>query len=334
MTSRAPGLKLLAFLLITTLAGLGVATIVGNLRFGSTHAYRAIFTNASGLGDGEDVRIGGVPSGKITSVDLASDGTALVSFTVDAEHTLTAGTEAHIKYKNLIGDRYLDLSPGQPDPRPLDGPIPAERTTPALDLDQVVNGFRPLLQGLDPNQTNQLSASLIQVLNGRESAVGDLVASIGSLTNTLADRDSAIGSVITHFNNTLASVHGHNDNLSRLLDQLQTLAGGLDADQQQITTSLDRIDSVTNVLGGVLAENRPPLGGDIRALGDLSTRLNAQTDTLNLVLSKLPVVYQLAGRAGGYGNFINFFVCGLAIRYGGGPGDVTPMFTAPAERCK
>ncbi|WP_280265166.1 MlaD family protein [Nocardia wallacei] len=334
MKITAPVAKLLIFVVVTAIAGFGVAAVVGNFRSQPSRSYQAVFANASGLGNGEDVRIGGVPVGKVDAAHLQADGTALVDFTVDIDHTLTASTEARIRYQNLIGDRYLELAQGRPDPAPLRGPIPATRTTSALDLDRVVNGFRPLLRGLDPDQTNRLTASLIQVLNGRESAIGELVANIGSLTNTLADRDAAIGAVITNLDTTVKAVDGHRDNLSKLLDQLQQLIRGLTADQQQLTSSLDRIDTGARSLADVLNDNREPLGADIRAVGDLASKLNAQTDTLNLILTKLPEIYRLGGRAGGYGSFVNFFVCGLAVRYGGGPGDVTPMFTAPAERCK
>lgn len=110
--TRGPGIKLLAFVLVTSLTGFGVATVVGNMRFGSTHTYQAVFANASGLGNGEDVKVGGVPLGKVEDVEVAPDGTAVVSFSLSTERRLTAGTTAAIRYKNLIGDRYLELSNG------------------------------------------------------------------------------------------------------------------------------------------------------------------------------------------------------------------------------
>ncbi|BAH55896.1 MULTISPECIES: MCE family protein [Rhodococcus] len=334
MTKTSPSLKLLIFVLVTTLTGFGVATVVGNLRFGSTHAYSAVFTSASGLGSGSDVRVAGVPMGKVTDVSVNSDGTALVTFSLSTERPLTAATEAKIKYKNLIGDRYVDLSPGSFDPSPLQAPIPLAQTTAALDLDQVVNGFRPLLQGLDPDQTNQLSASLIQVLNGQEASISQLISQIDTFTNALADRDQAIGQVIANFNAVLGTVNNRRDQFATLVDQLQQLVAGLNDDRDLISHSLGQIDDASNAMATVLTENRPPIAQDVSALGDLAGQLNAQTDTVNLVLSKLPETYRLTARAGGYGSFVNLFVCGLAIKYAQGPGGVTPMFTAPAERCK
>ncbi|KAF0960835.1 MCE family protein [Rhodococcus sp. T7] len=334
--TKAPGIKLLIFVLVTSLTGFGVATVVGNMRFGSTHTYQAVFSSASGLGNGEDVKVGGVPMGKVQGVELASDGTAVVSFSLSTERPLTAGTTARIKYKNLIGDRYVELSNGPGAIGALDGPIPLEQTTPALDLDQIVNGFRPLLQGLDPDQTNQLSASLIEVLNGQEASIGRLVTQIGTLSNTLADRDQAIGQVVSNFDAVVGTVNNRGDQFSALIDQLQRLVAGLDGDRDLITNSLVNIDRVTDSLSSVLDQNRPAIAQDVVALGDLASNLNANTDTLNMVLSTLPENYRLIGRVAGYGSFVNFFVCGLAIKYasGPGPGGVTPMFKAPAERCQ
>jgi phospholipid/cholesterol/gamma-HCH transport system substrate-binding protein len=332
--TKAPGIKLLIFVLVTSLTGFAVATVVGNMRFGSDRTYQAVFSNASGLGNGEDVKVGGVPMGKVEKVELAEDGTALVSFSLSTERTLTAGTTARIKYKNLIGDRYVELSAGPGAIGAIDGPIPLEQTTPALDLDQVVNGFRPLLQGLDPDQTNQLSASLIEVLNGQEASLGRLVAQIGTLSNTLADRDQAIGRVVTNFNTVVGTVNNRGDQFSALIDQLQKLVAGLDADREPITNALVNIDRVTDSMSEVLDQNRPAIQQDVVALGNLAGNLNANTDTLNLVLSTLPENYRLISRTASYGSFVNFFLCGLAIRYAPGPGGVSPMFKAPAERCK
>lgn len=335
MKTATAAFKLLVFMVVTATAGFGVATVAGNLRFGPNHGYSAVFANASGLSDGSDVRVAGVPMGKVHSVSLIGDGHALVSFDLSTRLPLTTSTRAAVRYKNLIGDRYLEVSEGPGDGTPLRGkPIPLSQTTPALDLDQVVNGFRPLLQGLDPDQTNRLASSLIQALNGQESGIAQIVEQLGPLANSLADRDRAIGEVIDNFNTVLTTVQKHSDQFGQLLTSLQALVQGLNNDSGTITTSLDSIDGLTAQLGAILNGSRTDIGADVAALQKLAGNLNASTDTLNLVLAKLPETYRLAGRLAGYGNFVNFFVCGLSIRYGPGPQNQTPMFTAPADRCK
>ncbi len=100
-----------------------------------------------------------------------------------------------MRYKNLIGDRYLELSDGngQGNPLPDGATIPAQRTSPALDLDTLLNGFKPLFTGLDPTQINAVSTEIIQVFQGESGTVSSLLTTVGALTSTLADRDQLIG---------------------------------------------------------------------------------------------------------------------------------------------
>lgn len=336
MNSKAPGLKLLIFMVVTALTTAVLATVVGNMRFGPTTSYSAIFANASGLVKGEDVKVAGVPVGKVESVELKDAKLSVVTFSVSTTRPLLGGTVAAVKYKNLIGDRYLDLTAGPGDTAVLDSatPIPAERTRPALDLDELVNGFKPLLQGLDPEQTNKLSIALIDVLNGQADTVSVLVQQIATLTNSLADRDQVIGNLIIRLNDVLATVDNRNEQFSNVLGQIQELVSGLSHDRDMITNSLTSVNAASATMSDLLEQARPSIQQDITQLGALSRNLNTSTDTLNLVLGELPEFYSRMGRFT-YGNFVNFYVCGLAIRYPGIGGHVdTPMFVSPVQRCQ
>lgn len=333
MKARAPGTKLVLFMIVTALTTALLATVVGNMRFGASTTYRAIFTDVSGLVPGEDVKVAGVPIGKVETVQLQESKTGVVSFSLDDKVKLTESNRLAVKYKNLIGDRYLEISQESTGGLaiPAGTTIPIERTQSALDLDDLVNGFRPLLQGLDPEQTNQFSASLIQVLNGQSNVIGTLVAQIGSLTNTLADRDQTIGRVIDNLDTVLATVDNRSQQFSSMLDQLQLLIGGLATDKESIANALENIDAVTGTLMEILKESRPSLQQDISQLGALSSNLNASSDTLNLVLAKLPEAYKLLGR-GTYGSFFNFYLCGVAVKLS--DQSTSPMFTSPTQRCQ
>jgi phospholipid/cholesterol/gamma-HCH transport system substrate-binding protein len=322
-------IKLGVFTTITAFAGLFVALIAGDLRFGDTKSYAAQFTSASGITSGSDVKVAGVTRGKIKDVTLSGDGTARVKFSLDSDVVLTGDTRAAILYKNLIGDRYMELSEGQGRTVALSG-----NTTPALDLDEVVNGFRPLLQGLDPDQANQLTGSLVEVLNGRESSVAQLIADLALLTNSIADRDESIGAIITNFNNVLSDVSKRTDQLNSLLTGVGDLTKSLSDDRQTITTSLDKIDGLTRSLHDLTGPARNDIASAVTGLRKLTGNLDRNTDTVNLVLGGLPEAYRLIGRVAGYGNFVNFFVCGLAIRYGSSTQETTPMITVPAARCQ
>ena len=90
-----------------------LAATIANVSFGDRFTYRAIFTDVTGLATGQDVRIAGVRVGEISTIGIDRDRTsAVVAFSVDRSSVLTGGTVATIKYRNLIGERYLALSQG------------------------------------------------------------------------------------------------------------------------------------------------------------------------------------------------------------------------------
>ena len=106
----------------------------------------------SGLKPGDKVRIAGVPVGSVEKVSIDDDNLAEVEFTVDTKYSLFDGTKATVRYENLVGDRYMELleGAGSVEPLPDGGSIPVENTSPALDLDLLLGGFKPLLRALDP----------------------------------------------------------------------------------------------------------------------------------------------------------------------------------------
>lgn len=338
MSVRAAAIKLTIFLAVTSLITAGLFVVVGDLRFGPSKTYTALFSTASGVTTGDDVKVAGVPVGTVESVEFAdhSDSVA-VTFSMNDDIDVRESATAAIKYKNLIGDRYVEVATTVDNSalRSESDPIPLEQTTPALDVDALVNGFKPLLQGLNPEQTNQLSASIVEVLNGRQQDLGTLITQIGDLGSAVGERDAVIGQVVDDLNTVLGSIDDRDQQFDEMIVRLQSVVSGLSADRDTLTRSLQQIDDASTQTADLLAENRPSIAQDVTGLSGLTSNLNADSDTLSLLLNKLPETYRLIGRASGYGSFVNFFVCGLAIRYPtlGGHED-TPMFTSPAERCK
>src|SRR4051795_2451750 len=102
--------KLLIFMLVTTLAtGVLVATI-GNLTFSGSRTYKAVFSDASGVNKGDDIRVAGVKVGTVKSVEITDRTRALITFSVGDDATVTEATHATIKYRNLVGQRYIALT--------------------------------------------------------------------------------------------------------------------------------------------------------------------------------------------------------------------------------
>lgn len=319
--------KVLAFATATvTMTGL-LVVVFGGFRFEPATTYHAVFGDISGMRTASAVRAAGVDVGRVESTELLPDNTVRVTFTVGTRIPLTTGSTAVIRYKNLVGDRYLQLGPGPGAALPADGTIPKSQTRPALDLDELYNGFTPLFQGLRPDEVNRLSGALIAVLQGQGSAVESLLANLGSVTTTLADRGTLISDVITKLNTVLETLVRRAPELNDTIVTMQTLVSGLAEDREQIGGSLAGVTSLTTSLESLLAQQRPDIRGTIAQLGAFARTINAEQAALDNLIRRLPGYYIPLGRLGANQSAFQFYLCGVQLRFTTPAGRITTPFT-------
>ena len=115
MNQRATLIKVSVFTVAMLLVAAGLVVVFGEFKFSTGTTYHAKFASASRLKSGQDVRIAGVPVGTVKSVKLADDNSVDVTFDVDKRYQLYTSTKAAIRYQNLVGDRFLQISSGAGD---------------------------------------------------------------------------------------------------------------------------------------------------------------------------------------------------------------------------
>ena len=306
--------KLAAFVVVTVLATGTLAMTIGNIRFGATTAYRALFTDATGLMQGDDVRIAGVRVGEIKAVDVAERGRralAEVTFTVDASSPLAVSTRAQIRYRNLVGQRYVALTEGAGSSRPLaaGGTLPLRQTQPALDLTVLFNGFKPLFAALSPDDVNAFAMEIVKTLQGEAGDVNSLLGRTASLTSTLADRDQVIGRTVDNLNSVLGTVDARGKQLSTLIVELQRFVSGLSQDRKAIGASLTNIADLADATSGLLEEGRPAIRSDVKRLGEVAGNLDDDKEVVAGVLQRLPNKLNTITRTATYGSWFNFYLC-------------------------
>ncbi|HVK21703.1 MAG TPA: MlaD family protein [Actinokineospora sp.] len=307
-----PLVKGVIFAAVTLLATLMLGLTIANRNSGDTASYKARFTDVTSLNAGDDVRMSGVRVGQVDDIEIVDGRSAEITFSVDRRWPLSVSTTAAIKFRNLIGQRYiaLDRGPGEATPLAEDGTIPLERTKPALDLTAMFNGFKPLFQALAPEDVNQLSFEIVQVLQGEGGTIQGLVQHTSSLTHALADKDKVIGQVVTNLNTVLDQVNSRGDALSTLVTTTQELVSGLAKDAEPIGEAIDGIAALTTSTAGLLQAGREPLRRDIDALGALSKSLADNTPEFEKFISALPGKYEAIGRTASYGSWLNLYLCG------------------------
>ena len=331
------------FSLVLLLFTVMIVVVFGQMRFDRTTGYSAEFTNVSGLRQGQFVRASGVEIGKVDSVELVDGGRrARVNFNVDRSIPLYQSTTAQIRYLDLIGNRYLELKRGEGEGAdkvlPPGGFIPASRTTPALDLDALIGGFKPLFRALDPQKVNTIATALVTVFQGQGGTINDILDQTAQLTNQLGERDQAIGEVIKNLNIVLDTTVRHRQQFDQTVNNLEVLITGLKGHSDQLAGGTAHISNAAGTVADLLAEDRGLLHSTINYLDAVQQPLIDQREQLNDFIHRVPTALNMIGRTiGSYGDFVNFYACDITLKLnglqGGGPVRTVRLFSQPTGRC-
>jgi phospholipid/cholesterol/gamma-HCH transport system substrate-binding protein len=311
--------RLAVFLALCALGVFALFAVFGQLRFEQGKTFNAEFTNVSGLKKGNFVRIAGVEVGQVQDISINPDAIVTVKFSTDNSVVLTEGTKAVIRWDNLIGGRYLELQEGAGGVKTLNPgqTIPLDRTEPALDIDALIGGFRPLFRALDPEQVNALSGQLIQAFQGQGATIGSFLDQTAALTNTLADRDQLIGQVIINLNTVLGSLGDQSDQFDKAVTSLSGLVKGLAARKTDIANGVAYANAAAGSIADLLQQARPPFQNLVHQTDRAASIVVADHDYLDNLLNTLPDKYQLLSRQGLYGDFFSFYLCDLFLKLNG-----------------
>jgi phospholipid/cholesterol/gamma-HCH transport system substrate-binding protein len=334
---RALVVKFGIFALVMTLLTGFLILIFGQYRTGSTNAYSAVFADISGLKKGDSVRAGGLRVGTVDDVSMRPDHTIVVAFDADRDVPMSTGTKLAVRYLNLVGDRFLELidGPGSTRVLPAGSQIPADRTSPALDLDLLLGGLKPVIQGLNPQDVNALSAALLQIFQGQGGTLDSLLSQTSSLTGSLADNNQVIEQLIDNLNKVVATLADNGAQFSGAIDRLQRLVTELSDNRDPIGDAIDSLDAGTASLADLLGQARAPLAGTIGQLNRLAPLLDDDKEKLDAALGRAPENYRKLIRLGSYGSWLNIYICSLSFRVTDLQGNtaVFPWFDQANGRC-
>ncbi|HWL50507.1 MAG TPA: MCE family protein, partial [Acidimicrobiia bacterium] len=247
---------------------------------------------------------------------------------------LTQNTTATLRFRNLVGQRYLVLAQGSEgaaaELRP-GSTIPLERTKDALDLNVLLNGFKPVFEALNPEDTNKLAFEIVQTLQGEAGNVQSLLARVSSLTSTLAGRDKLIGDVVTNLSEVLDMLGDRDAELKNTITTLRQFVGGLKQDRSAILNSLDSVSELTEETADLLVEGRPLLRDDIKQLRRLSGNLSEDETLTQLenTLQVMPIKMKKTSQFVASGSIFNQYLCNLTVKpFGAFPPALQTILTA------
>jgi phospholipid/cholesterol/gamma-HCH transport system substrate-binding protein len=308
-----------AFVAVCVLGAFGLLAIFAQLRFQDETSYNAEFSNVTGLKEGDFIRIGGVEVGKVKKISINANAIAVVEFSADNSVVLTEGTRAAVRWADPIGGRFVALQEGVGGVKKLEPgqTIPVDHTEPALDLDTLLGGFRPLFRALDPQQVNALSGQLIEAFQGEGATIGSFLSQAASATNTLADHDELIGQVITNLNVVLGSLGDQSTQFAKAVDSLSELVKGLAARKGDISNAVAYTNASAGTVADLLQQARPPFQNTVHQTDRAAGIVVADHDYFDDLLNTLPDTYKVLSRLGLYGDFFSYYLCDAVLKVNG-----------------
>ena len=321
---RRTGLRFGAFALVALLL---LVLLVNTMRNGLADDARTLtaeFQDVSGLRVGDDVKVAGVRVGRVSSIEVAGRAAEVELEVADTQPVLET-TRVVMRYQNLIGQRYLALEQGPERGRELEAGevIPASRTSPGFDLTELLNGFRPLFEVLDPDDVNALATSVVRVLQGEGGTVEQLLQQTTTLSTFVADRDELLGSVLDGLVPVLQDLAAQDEEFSGAVSDLRTLMTGLARERRSIGASIDGLGSLVEATTGLLEEARTPARETARELRDAAGLLAGTREELAEAIGSFEGTMGVLARATSYENALNIHLCSFIASLG--PVGINPV---------
>lgn len=269
--------KFTVFGLVCLSLTMWLAFVIGNREFGDplnrdNFELTASFDDVTGLLINDEVKIAGVEVGKVTGIDTEA-GRAVVTFQVrnDYRDALPVDTSASIRWRNLIGQRFLYLLPGgastmlEPGDEVCPSPDICENDSVA-DLGALFNSLGPIVSAVDEGQVNDFLETFTQALDGNADRLGQTLADLATLTEGLAGRDQAISSLLEDLNTVAGTITARDQQIRTLLDNLVVLAQEFSANTDLVDRSLNEFASFSTDLSTLVDTNRAQIDGIIANL--------------------------------------------------------------------
>jgi phospholipid/cholesterol/gamma-HCH transport system substrate-binding protein len=292
--------------------------------FSSDYTVEARFLNAGQLVKGNPVQTGGAPIGSVQEIRITDDGQAEVKLKIDADHApLHVGTKAAIKQFSLSGiaNRYVDLTfpPGGATKIPDGGSIGIDRTTTAVDLDELFNTLDPktrkALQGFFKGQARQFrargedfrigvhylnpalatSSRFFNELSKDTPVLERFLVDSSKLVTALADKRDDLAALIGNLNDTTRALGNQKTALAEAISLLPPFMRRANTTFVNLRAALNDVDPLVNAskpvakrLGPFLAQARAFAHDAKPTVRDLSVtirRTGKNNDLINLINS-------------------------------------------------
>jgi phospholipid/cholesterol/gamma-HCH transport system substrate-binding protein len=309
---RGTVIKLGAFSLVCLTFTAWLAITIGNLNSFNlgpiswgrqTYELTARFDDVTGLLTNDNVKVAGVVVGKVTGIEI-EQGRAKVTMAVDDRYRMTTDSAAAIRWRNLLGQRYVYLYPGTESTVLEDGDeVP--NTKSVIDLGELFNRLGPIVAAIDPAQVNTFLDSITQALEGNEQQAGQIIEDLGELMGGLATRDQAIGDLVEDLDQVAQTINTRDAQIRTILDNLVAISSTFSANTDVVEGAVTDLGSVSQDAGTILRDNRDQIDDSLGSLLAVLDVVEANLDDVDTTLGSLGDATEAIYRSGRYGEWLN-----------------------------
>ena len=306
---RSTVIKLTAFVAVCLFFTVYLAFTIANIRpshlwfFHRDYTLSATFDDVTGLNPGDNVKVAGVVVGKVRSIGVVA-GRARVAFVVHKSVRVPTDTSAAVRWRNLLGQRYIYLYPGTA-PTVFGNHGVIGQTRSVVDIGELFNRLGPIVKALDPKQVNVFLDEVAGALDGNQDKLRQSLDDLATLTASLAARDEQIGRLVTNVDTVSGAITARDQEIRAILDNLLALATTFSQNTGVVDEAVTDLGSLNANLDTLLSHNQAQIGRILNNLGTLTQVVQAKLPEIDAALGQLPVTGAKVFDVGRYGDWLD-----------------------------
>jgi len=306
-------IKLVAFFAVCAVFTAYLAFTIGNIHlFEHTYKLTATFDDATGLLRDDNVKVAGVVVGKVGSVKI-DQGKAKVQFSVKKSVKVPTDSSVAIRWRNLIGQRYIYVYPGNGS-TVLKGGDTVTKTRSVVDVGELFNRLGPIVKAIDPKDVNTFLDTIVQALDGNTDKIRQSIDNLAVVAQSLGSRDQSIGRLIENVNTVAGAINDRDAQIRTVLDNLVLISQTFSQNTDVLNTAVTELGDFSDNFGSLLANNSSQLDRIIANLNTIIAEVKVKLPVLDSTLGGLDTAAKTLFNSSRYGEWLNQVIpCGALL---------------------
>lgn len=281
--------------------------------------YQAVFSDASGLHAGNMVQVAGIRVGRVNDILLDGDR-VIVEFTVDGDVVLGSESAASVEVLNLLGEKYLQLTPSGPSELEAGATIPLDRTESGYDIVGVLSDLATTTEEIDTRRLGRALDTISTTLDGSSEEIRGTFEGVSRLSRTIASRDAELQRLLQRAESVSTLLADRRGDLTTLMRQGDLLLREIESRRAAIHSLLVNTSELARHLSGLVRDNEAQLRPALTELREVLTLLREKRAQLQSLVGAMGPYAEILGNIVGTGPWFDAYVVNL----GGLAGEFKP----------